>query len=187
MQALLFERMMKTNSSEFKPSEQDQHWMEYALTLADNAERLGEVPVGAVLVLNDKVIGRGWNGVISQNDPCAHAEIMALRDGGQAIENYRILDATLYVTLEPCAMCAGAIVHSRIKRVVFGASDLKTGAGGSVFNIMQHPKLNHQVELETGVLAGQCATKISDFFSRRRQEKKSARLKVKQPESVKAI
>ena len=155
--------------------------MEYALKLADNAEQLGEVPVGAVLVLNDQVIGEGWNKVISQHDPCAHAEIMALRAGGQHIANYRILDATLYVTLEPCAMCAGAIVHSRVQRVVYGASDLKTGAGGSVFNIMVHEQLNHQVELESGLLAQQCATKISDFFYRRRQEKKQLKQSFKKP------
>jgi len=160
-------------------TDKDQHWMEYALTLADKAEQAGEVPVGAVLVLNDQVIGQGWNLVISQNDPCAHAEIMALRDGGNTIENYRIIDATLYVTLEPCAMCAGAIVHSRVKRVVYGASDLKTGAGGSVFNIMVHPQLNHQVELEFGLMAEKCANKISDFFSRRRKEKKAAKRSTK--------
>ena len=115
-----------SNLVEMSAAQKDRHWMEYALTLADKAEQLGEVPVGAVLVLNDQVIGQGWNLVINQNDPCAHAEIMALRDGGKTINNYRILDATLYVTLEPCAMCAGAIVHSRVKLVVYGASDLKT-------------------------------------------------------------
>ena len=155
--------------------------MEHALKLADNAEQLGEVPVGAVLVLNGQVIGEGWNKVISQHDPCAHAEIMALRAGGQHIANYRILDATLYVTLEPCAMCAGAIVHSRVKRVVYGASDLKTGAGGSVFNIMVHEQLNHQVELESGLLASKCAAKISHFFARRRQEKKQLKQSLKNP------
>ncbi|NRA55976.1 MAG: tRNA adenosine(34) deaminase TadA [Gammaproteobacteria bacterium] len=162
-----------SNLVEMSAAQKDRHWMEYALTLADKAEQLGEVPVGAVLVLNDQVIGQGWNLVINQNDPCAHAEIMALRDGGKTINNYRILDATLYVTLEPCAMCAGAIVHSRVKRVVYGASDLKTGAGGSVFDIMVHPQLNHQVELESGLMAEICANKISDFFSRRRKEKKA--------------
>ena len=163
------------NLTTLSATEKDLYWMEYALRLADKAEQHGEVPVGAVLVLDDKVIGEGWNLVISQNDPCAHAEIMALRDGGKTISNYRILGATLYVTLEPCAMCAGAIVHSRVQRVVYGANDLKTGAGGSVFNIMVDPKLNHQVELESGLMAEQCANKISDFFSRRRKEKKLAK------------
>ena len=163
------------NLTTLSATEKDLYWMEYALRLADKAEQHGEVPVGAVLVLDDKVIGEGWNLVISQNDPCAHAEIMALRDGGKTISNYRILGATLYVTLEPCAMCAGAIVHSRVQRVVYGANDLKTGAGGSVFNIMVDPKLNHQVELESGLMAEQCANKISDFFARRRKEKKLAK------------
>jgi tRNA(adenine34) deaminase len=174
----LFKGFMK-DLTNLSSDDKDIYWMEYALMLADKAEQLNEVPVGAVLVLDDQAIGEGWNLVINQNDPCAHAEIMALRAGGQTISNYRILDATLYVTLEPCAMCAGAIVHSRVQRVVYGASDSKTGAGGSVFNIMVHPKLNHQVELESGLMAQPCATKISEFFSRRRKEKKAAKEKLR--------
>jgi len=154
----------------------DLKWMNYALTLADRAQQAGEVPVGAVLVLNDEVIGEGYNRVISQHDPCAHAEIMAIRAGGQQIENYRILDATLYVTLEPCCMCAGAIIHSRIKRVVYGAPDLKTGAAHSAFELINDPQHNHQVAVSHGVLADKCANMISEFFTRRRQEKKAAKL-----------
>lgn len=157
----------------------DERWMQHALKLADKAEQAGEVPVGAVLVLEGQVIGEGYNLVISQSDPCAHAEIMALRAGGEQIANYRILDATLYVTLEPCCMCAGAIVHSRIKRIVYGAPDLKTGAADSAFKLLSDPKHNHQVDVGRGVLAAQCAQKISDFFARRRKEKKAAKIAAK--------
>ncbi|MGL5361197.1 MAG: tRNA adenosine(34) deaminase TadA, partial [Shewanella sp.] len=110
---------------------------------------------------------------ISQHDACAHAEILCLREAGQVIENYRLIDATLYVTLEPCAMCAGAIVHSRIARVVFGAPDPKTGAAGSVLNLLQHPAFNHQVDITAGVLAPECSAQLSQFFKRRREEKKA--------------
>lgn len=157
----------------------DIKWMRYAISLANKAEQAGEVPVGAVLVLDNEVIGEGYNLVISAHDPCAHAEIMALRNGGRQIENYRILEATLYVTLEPCCMCAGAIVHSRIKRVVYGAPDLKTGAAGSAFNLLNDCKHNHQVLVTNNVLSGECATQISDFFARRRKEKKALKLQAK--------
>jgi len=156
-------------------SEQDKKWMRFALSLADRAEEIGEVPVGAVLVLDNEVIAQGYNRVISDHNPCAHAEINALRSGGDKINNYRILDATLYVTLEPCCMCAGAIVHSRIKRVVYGAPDLKTGAVDSAFNLLNDPKHNHQVSVTNNVLSEECASKISDFFARRRKEKKAIR------------
>ncbi|MGB0833550.1 MAG: tRNA adenosine(34) deaminase TadA [Psychrobium sp.] len=157
----------------------DQYWMSYALALADKAQQVNEVPVGAVLVLDNQVIGEGYNLVINNNDPCAHAEVMALRTGGEKIENYRLLDATLYVTLEPCCMCSGAIVHSRIKRVVYGADDLKTGAAGSAFALINDAKHNHQVEVTSGVMASECGTIISDFFSRRRAEKKALKAKNK--------
>jgi len=159
------------------PQTNDEKWMQHALTLADKAEQAGEVPVGAVLVLDEKIIGEGYNLVISQHDPCAHAEIMAIRQGGRNINNYRILDATLYVTLEPCCMCAGAIIHSRIKRVVYGAPDLKTGAVHSAFELLRSPKHNHQVQSSADILASQCATKISDFFARRRKEKRALKAK----------
>lgn len=150
----------------------DQHWMLYALCLADKAEQRGEIPVGAVLVKDNKVVGEGWNLSIVDHNACAHAEVMAIADAGQNLQNYRLIDCTLYVTLEPCPMCAGALVHARVKRVVYGAGDYKTGAAGSVFNLLQSEHLNHQVEITAGVLSELCATKVSDFFSRRRKEKK---------------
>lgn len=158
----------------------DEYWINVALELADKAEQVGEVPVGAVLVLDNKVIGEGYNLVINSHDPCAHAEIIALRNSGQSIENYRLIDATLYVTLEPCCMCAGAIVHSRIKRVVYGASDLKTGAVDSAFNLLRDEKHNHQVDTSSGVLAERCGTKISHFFSHRRAQIKAEKALRKQ-------
>ncbi|KPU83471.1 hypothetical protein JI57_01185 [Psychromonas sp. PRT-SC03] len=150
----------------------DEKWMQYALVLADKAEALGEVPVGAVLVKDNEVIAEGWNLSILSHDACAHAEVMAVRQGGLQLQNYRLIDCTLYVTLEPCPMCAGALVHARIKRLVYGAPDLKTGAAGSVFNLLNDLKLNHQVGVTSGVLSTQCSSKISQFFKRRRKEKK---------------
>lgn len=142
--------------------------MNLALELARKAEAEGEVPVGAVLVLNGELIGEGWNQPISGNDPTAHAEIQAMRDAAQRISNYRLLDTTLYVTLEPCPMCAGAMVHARVSRVVFGATDPRTGAAGSVFNLLQAESLNHQAEVEGGVLAYECSTMLRDFFRKKR-------------------
>jgi len=155
--------------------QQDEYWMRYALSLARRAWEQGEVPVGAVLVQNDRVIGEGWNRPIGQHDPTAHAEIMALRQGGKILENYRLLDTTLYVTLEPCVMCAGAMVHSRISRLVYGAHDIKSGAAGSLLDVLGHPGMNHQVELHSGVLAEECAAMLSDFFRIRREQKKALR------------
>jgi len=164
-------RVLSTEKIEaLNQGERDIYWMEVALKLADKAQQAGEVPVGAVLILNNTIIGEGYNLVISSHDPCAHAEIIALRNGGQCIENYRLIDATLYVTLEPCSMCAGAIVHSRIKRIVYGAADLKTGAVDSAFELLNDKKHNHQVETVKGILAETCSNKISDFFSARRIE-----------------
>ncbi|MGR6979884.1 tRNA adenosine(34) deaminase TadA [Testudinibacter sp. P27/CKL/0425] len=156
--------------------QQDQLFMQRALELADYAESLGEIPVGAVLVSADgEIIGEGWNTSILKHDPTAHAEIEAIRKGASAVKNYRLLDTTLYVTLEPCTMCAGAILHSRIKRLVFGASDYKTGAIGSRFHFFDDYKMNHAVEITAGVLQQQCSEKLSAFFQRRRLEKKQAR------------
>ncbi|WP_415227268.1 tRNA adenosine(34) deaminase TadA [Psychromonas sp.] len=149
----------------------DQKWMKYALSLADRAELQDEIPVGAILVKDGVVIGEGWNLSISNHDACGHAEIMAIREAGKQIQNYRLIDCTLYVTLEPCPMCAGALVHARVKRLVYGAGDYKTGAAGSVYNLVRSEKSNHQIEVSAGVLSERCATKISDFFKRRRQEK----------------
>ncbi|MBK0098661.1 tRNA adenosine(34) deaminase TadA [Erwinia sp. S63] len=153
----------------------DEYWMRYALELARRAWEQGEVPVGAVLVQGDKVIGEGWNRPIGQCDPTAHAEIMALRQGGKILENYRLLDTTLYVTLEPCVMCAGAMVHSRITRLVYGAKDEKTGAAGSLMDVIGHPGMNHQIQIDCGVLAEECAGMLSDFFRMRREQKKALR------------
>lgn len=153
----------------------DEYWMRHALMLARRAWDEGEVPVGAVLVHEGRVIGEGWNRPIGHHDPTAHAEIMALRQGGKVIENYRLLNTTLYVTLEPCVMCAGAMVHSRIGRLVFGARDEKTGAAGSLLDVLGHPGMNHQVQIDEGILAAECAAMLSDFFRHRRAEKKAQR------------
>ncbi|MDF3826987.1 MULTISPECIES: tRNA adenosine(34) deaminase TadA [unclassified Pseudocitrobacter] len=152
-----------------------EYWMRHALTLAQRAWDEGEVPVGAVLVLDNQVIGEGWNRPIGRHDPTAHAEIMALRQGGMVLQNYRLINATLYVTLEPCVMCAGAMVHSRIGHVVFGARDAKTGAAGSLMDVLHHPGMNHRVEVTEGVLRDQCAGMLSDFFRERREQIKALR------------
>lgn len=154
----------------------DEDWMRYALRLAERADEEGEIPVGAVLVLDNNIIGEGWNRPIGRHDPTAHAEIAALRQGGETLQNYRLLGATLYVTLEPCIMCAGAMVHSRISRLVYGASDFKTGAAGSLIDILGHPAMNHKVEVTAGVLAETCSSSLSDFFRRRREEIKAQRV-----------
>lgn len=156
------------------PSEMDITMMEYAIKLAQKAEALGEIPVGAVLVSPaGEIIGEGWNQSILMHDPTAHAEMMAIRMAGQSLQNYRLTDCTLYVTLEPCAMCAGAILHSRIGRLVFGASDYKTGAIGSRFHLFEDFKMNHLLNIQGGVLGSRCSQQISDFFKKRRALKKS--------------
>ena len=146
----------------------DERWMRRALDLARQAEQAGEVPVGAVLVLDGAVVGEGWNHNINANDPSAHAEVQALRDAGRRLGNYRFPGATLYVTLEPCVMCAGAIVHARIARVVYGATDPKTGAAGSVFDTLVSERHNHRVEVEGGLLAGEAGDLLRAFFRSRR-------------------
>ena len=146
----------------------DEYWMRRALDLAERARSEGEVPVGAILVMGDDCIGEGWNRPISAHDPTAHAEILALRAGAAHKGNYRLPGATLYVTLEPCAMCAGAIILARIKRLVYAAADLRTGAAGSVFNILQSSQLNHRVELASGILEQEAATLLQTFFRQRR-------------------
>lgn len=152
----------------------DVQMMRRALELADKAEELGEIPVGAVLVDDTgKIIGEGWNLSIVNSDPTAHAEIVALRHAAQCIQNYRLLNTTLYVTLEPCTMCAGAILHSRIKRLVFGASDAKTGVVGSRFHFFDDYKMNHSLEITGGVLQEECSRKLSAFFQKRREQKKA--------------
>ncbi|MDF2866801.1 MAG: zinc-binding protein [Gammaproteobacteria bacterium] len=150
------------------PEFSDDYWLAHALRLAERAQAAGEVPVGAVIVHEQRVIGEGWNQPISSSDPTAHAEIMALRQAAQGLNNYRLLNTTLYVTLEPCVMCAGAIIHARVKRVVFGAYDPKAGAAGSLFEVLGTKKLNHYVEWQGGVLAEPCALALKAFFRARR-------------------
>jgi len=142
--------------------------MRRALELARNAEEAGEVPVGAVLVKDGSCIAEGWNCPIGSNDPSAHAEMIALRAGGLALQNYRLVDTTLYVTLEPCAMCVGAIVHGRVKRLVFGAFDPKRGAVCSAIRLADSEFFNHKVEYTAGVLADQCSARLKVFFQQRR-------------------
>ena len=146
----------------------DEHWMREALKLAARAEDMGEVPVGAVVVLDDEIIGSGWNQPITAHDPSAHAEMIAVRNAGNHLANYRLCNTTLYVTLEPCTMCAGAMVHARIKRLVYGAKDPKTGAAGSVLNVLQSELLNHRVDISGGILAGECSNLLQKFFRDRR-------------------
>ena len=143
-------------------------FMARALELAREAERAGEVPVGAVIVKDGVIVGEGWNRPISTNDPTAHAEIVALRAAAEKLGSYRLLDTTLYVTLEPCPMCAGAMVHARVKRLVYAAADPRAGAAGTIFNVVQHPSLNHRVECEAGLMAEECGTMLRAFFQGRR-------------------
>ncbi len=145
-----------------------EHWMAEALALAHQAQARGEVPVGAIVVRDGSIIGRGGNAPIGGNDPSAHAEIAALRDAARSLGNYRLPDCDLYVTLEPCAMCAGAILHARIRRLVFGARDPKTGACGSVIDLFAEPRLNHHTTVSSGVAAEGCARLLSEFFAARR-------------------
>jgi tRNA(Arg) A34 adenosine deaminase TadA len=158
--------------------------LQAAIAEANDAEANGEVPVGAVVVHKNKIIGRGQNRVLRDSDPTAHAEIVALRQAGLALKNYRLEDCTLYATLEPCAMCAGAILHARISRLVYAAPDPKAGACGSVLSVMNHPQLNHKVEVTTGLLADECGTLLTNFFRKRRQEKSQSRILQTQPEIV---
>lgn len=153
-------------------SETDADWMQYALSLAEKAEAMGEVPVGAVLIKDKEILGEGWNQPITLHDPSAHAEVMAIRAAGKSLKNYRLPDSTLYVTLEPCAMCAGLMIHSRIKRVVFGAFDPKTGAAGSVFDTLMDERHNHAIDIRGGVLEAACSDQLRAFFKKRRAQKK---------------
>jgi tRNA(adenine34) deaminase len=146
----------------------DEDFMQVALGLAREAGAAGEVPVGAVVVLDGEIVGRGFNQPILRHDPTAHAEIMALRDAADRVGNYRLPGSTLYVTLEPCVMCTGAIMHARVARVVYGARDPKTGAAGSVVDLYGESRLNHHAAIEGGVLAGDCGSLLSSFFAARR-------------------
>jgi tRNA(adenine34) deaminase len=142
--------------------------MQEAIRAAQRSLDAGEVPVGAVVVCGDKIVGRGWNRNLTDCDPTAHAEIVALREAGTNVANHRLGDCELFVTIEPCAMCAGAMVHARLKRLVYGADDPKAGAVHSVLEVLNHPRLNHQMEVRGGVLAGQCAELLQSFFRSRR-------------------
>lgn len=158
------------------PIQIDEFWMAYALKLAEQAEAEGEVPVGAVLVKENQWFAEGFNQPIKLNDPTAHAEVLALRAAGQKMQNYRMLDLTLYVTLEPCPMCATALVHARVKRIVYGAKDLRTGAVDSVFNLTSNRNLNHHIETRSSVLESSCSLMLSQFFKKRRAEKKKLKI-----------
>ena len=147
----------------------DERWMRLALEQAKQAESEGEVPVGAVVVIDDKVIGQGRNQTLGLHDPSAHAEIMAMREAGKTLFNYRIPGSTLYVTLEPCIMCAGAILHARVERVVFGARDEKTGAVGSIANLLENPLANHRCRVTAGILPEPSRLLLGNFFQQRRQ------------------
>jgi tRNA(adenine34) deaminase len=146
----------------------DELWMEEALRAAQRALETGEVPVGAVIVCDGKIVGQGWNRNIADSDPSAHAEVVALREAGKNVGNHRLEDCELFVTIEPCAMCAGALVQARLKRLVYGADDPKAGAVHSVLQVLNHPQLNHRMEVQGGILAGRCAELLQTFFRSKR-------------------
>ena len=146
----------------------DELWMEEALRCAQRALEAGEVPVGAVVICAGRIVGRGWNRNITDSDPSAHAEVVALREASAAVGNYRLEDCELFATIEPCAMCAGALVHARIRRLVYGADDPKGGAVHSVMAVLDHPQLNHKIEVRGGVLSGRSAEVLQSFFRNRR-------------------
>jgi tRNA(adenine34) deaminase len=160
--------MSKTEVTIRGPAQEDAHWMELALELARSAAAAGEVPVGAVVVKDGVVVGRGHNRNLTENDPTGHAELVALRDAAARLGNHRLVGCTIFATIEPCAMCAGAMVHSRLARLVYGASDPKAGAAGSVLTVLNHPRLNHRMEVTAGVLADQCSEVLTSFFQSRR-------------------
>ena len=160
--------MSKTEVTIRGPAHEDARWMELALELARSAAAAGEVPVGAVVVKDGVVVGRGHNRNLTENDPTGHAELVALRDAAARLGNHRLVGCTIFATIEPCAMCAGAMVHSRLARLVYGASDPKAGAAGSVLTVLNHPRLNHRMEVTAGVLADQCSEVLTSFFRSRR-------------------
>jgi tRNA(adenine34) deaminase len=160
----------EASSDELSPDDlaSDELWMEEALRCAQRALEAGEVPVGAVVVCAGRVVGRGWNRNLADCDPTAHAEIVALREAGRNLGNYRLGECELFATIEPCAMCAGAAVHARVRRLVYGAEDPKAGAVHSILQVVNHPSLNHQMEIRGGVLAGRSAELVQEFFRKRR-------------------
>lgn len=165
--------MNSVNDPNIPASENDIAFMREALRLAEQAAQAGEVPVGAVVVKDGQVVGRGSNAPISKHDPTAHAEIAAMRDAAQSLGNYRLVGCELFVTLEPCVMCVGAMFHARIARVVYGARDPKTGAAGSVLDLFDETRLNHHAQIEGGLLAEECGKVLSEFFALRRAQQKA--------------
>ena len=159
---------LQTAEERREASERDELWMEEALRAAQRALEAGEVPVGAVIVCGGRVVGRGWNRNVSDSDPTAHAEVVALREAGRTLGNHRLGQCELFATIEPCAMCAGALVHARIKRLVYGADDPKAGAVHSVMQVLNDSRLNHRMEVRAGVLAGRSAELLQAFFRKRR-------------------
>ena len=151
----------------------DELWMEEALRAGQRALEIGEVPIGAVVVSEGRIVGRGFNQNLAGPDPTAHAEIVALRQAAKELGNHRLLECAMYVTIEPCAMCAGALVLARLQRLVYGADDSKAGAVHSVLNVLNHPQLNHNMEVRGGVLAGRCADQVQGFFRKRREQKRA--------------
>jgi len=149
----------------------DEYWMEMALSLAARAGDIDEVPVGAIIVRNNEIIGEGFNQTLNLNDPTAHAEMMALRDAAQRVKNYRLVDASLYVTIEPCTMCAGALIHARIKRLVYGAKELRAGAIESSIRVLDNPSLNHKLEVRSGVCEDAAGKLMSTFFQSKRKNR----------------
>jgi tRNA(adenine34) deaminase len=157
-----------TSAPKLIKSNPDELWMQEALRLGQRALEIGEVPVGAVVVNQGQIVGRGFNRNIIDRDPTAHAEVLALREAGAALGNHRLITCDLFATIEPCAMCAGAMVHARIRRLVYGADDPKAGTVRSVMRVLNHPGLNHRVAITSGVLAGRCAEMLQEFFRSRR-------------------
>jgi tRNA(adenine34) deaminase len=164
------ENQPRTTNDQQPTTFSDEFWMEEALRAAQRALEAGEVPVGAVVVYAGEIVGRGWNRNLSDSDPTAHAEIIALRQAGANLGNHRLGDCELFATIEPCPMCAGALVHARVKRLIYGADDPKAGAVHSVIEVLNHPQLNHRTEVRGGVLAGRCAELLQMFFRSRRGE-----------------
>jgi tRNA(adenine34) deaminase len=150
--------------------QEDAAWMELALGQARLAAAAGEVPVGALIIKEGRIVGQGHNRNLLENDPTAHAEIVALRQAAAHLGNHRLGGCTIYATIEPCSMCAGALIHARVSRLVYGAPDPKAGAAGSVLQVLNHPSLNHQMEITSGILAGQCSAILQEFFRRKRQQ-----------------
>jgi tRNA(adenine34) deaminase len=159
---------MPAQPSSQSQAKQDELWMQEALAEAARAQAAGEVPVGAIVVCGGKIVGRGGNRVIQDSDPTAHAEMVAMRQAASALRNYRLSDCELFVTIEPCAMCAGALVHARMKSLVYGTDDPKAGAVRSVLGVLNHPQLNHKMEVRSGVLAERCGKLLQEFFRARR-------------------